>query len=47
MVYDYEILVITHMSAEGASQDPSQWIATGIGGEYGGPMGPAVLNPVV
>ena len=49
MVYGYERLVISHMSAEGASQDPSEWIvngATGIGGEYGGPTDPAVLDAV-
>ena len=44
------MVVISHISAEGASQNPSQWIvneASGIGGEYSGLMGPAVLEPVV
>ena len=50
MVYGYRGLLVSHMSVEGALQDPSQWFAnevSGIGGEYGGPMGPAVLNSVV
>ena len=49
MVYGYERLVMSHLSVEGASRDPSQWIvngATRIGDEYSGPMGPAILYPV-